>query len=429
MTVVRFFHCFFLTLVALALSPARAEVRDVDALGFSPVRLHALRELIAKDIAEARLPGAVLLVTRDGQPAFSLVAGVQNPATQAPMRADAIFRIYSMTKPIVSALVMTFVEDGSLLLGDPISKFLPELKNLHVGAEKATATGAKTLERIPALREMTIQDLLRHTSGLTYGFDGASLVKDEYKKMGVDGASDTTAVWLEKIGKLPLASEPGTRWDYSISTDVLGVLLERVSGKTLDVLLTEKLFRPLNMRDTAFTVSAENYARVAEPFEIDPVWKRKFVAFDARKTPPRFSAGGGLVSTASDYHRFLQMLLNGGTFDGVRVLAPKSVELMRADHLSPLRAARPTAAILGPRPAYGFGLGFAVRTDEGGANTLGTVGMIDWSGIGGTMFWVDPKEKLIVVWMAQAPGMRSHYRQILPNRIYGALLNPQSVAP
>lgn len=418
-----FFPRFIFCLVLLCLTKVNAEAPSTaEGLGFSAPRLAALSAMMEKDVAEARLPGAVLLVARDGKMVLSSAVGAQNPITKTPMRADSIFRIYSMTKPIVSVAVMMLVEEGKILLTDPISKYLPELKNLQVGIEKTDAAGVKALERAPALREITIQDLLRHTSGLTYGFEGSSLVKDEYKKFGIDSATESPTAWLEKLAKVPLASQPGTRWEYSVSTDVLGVLLERVSGQSLDVLLADKIFRPLNMPDTAFTVSAEKYARMAEPFEIDPVWKRKFAGFDARKTPLRLSGGGGLVSTANDYLRFLQMLLNGGALDGARILAPKTVELMLADHLAPLRLAAPNQAVLGPRPAYGFGLGFAVRTEQGGANTLGTIGIGDWSGLGGTIFWIDPKEKLAVVWMAQAPGMRSHYRQVLANRVYAALV-------
>ena len=418
----RFFHLFVFCLGCVCLADVRAEAQAAlaaDELGFSTARLQVMRSAMDKDVAEARLPGAVLLVSRNGKAALSATAGTQNPATKVPMRDDSIFRIYSMTKPIVSVAAMVLVEEGKMLLGDPVSTFLPELKNLKVGVEKTDATGAKTLELAAAAREMTIQDLLRHTSGLTYGFEGTSLVKDEYKKFGIDGATELPAAWLEKLAKVPLASQPGTRWEYSVSTDVLGVVLERVSGKSLDVLLLEKIFRPLKMTDTAFTVSAEKYARVAEPFEIDPVWKQKFAGFDARKIPPRFAGGGGLTSTANDYLRFTQMLLNGGELEGARLLSPKTVELMLADHLSTLRVAG--APALGPRPGYGFGLGFAVRTDAGGANTLGTVGNADWTGLGGTIFWIDPTEKLAVVWMAQAPGLRAHYRQLLPNMIYGAM--------
>ncbi len=394
-----------------------------DTRGFSLPRLKAIDNMIADDVARAALPGAVLLVARDAKLVYANVAGMQDVKAALPMRRDSIFRIYSMTKPIVAVAVMMLVEEGKLVLADPASKYLPELKSLQVGVERSDAAGVKSLELAPAVREMTIHDLLRHTAGLTYAFEGKSLVKDEYKKLGIDGVNESSADWIQKLAKAPLQSQPGSRWEYSVATDVLGVILERVSGRSLDIFLDEKIFRPLKMQSTGFVVDPSKHGRIAEPFEIDPVWKIKSNAHDPRKTPPRFSGGGGLVSTADDYLRFAQMLLNGGELDGVRILAPKTVDLMLADNLSVMRiAAPPGQIILGPRPGYGFGLGFAIRTDMGGANTPGSIGIADWNGLGGTNFWIDPKEKLAVVWMAQAPGLRPHYRQLVPNMVYGAML-------
>ena len=328
-----------------------------------------------------------------------------------------------MTQPIVSVAAMMLVEEGKIFLADPVSKYLPELANLKIGVERSDATGKNILEVVAATREMTIHDLLRHTAGFTYGFEGKSLVKDAYKKNRLDGAELTGADWIEKLSRVPLQSQPGTKWEYSIATDVLGLLLERVSGQSLDVLLAERIFRPLAMKDTAFSVESATLSRVAEPFEIDPVWKIKVMLNDVEKTPARFSGGGGAVSTADDYLRFAQMLLNGGELDGVRILSPKTVDYMLADQLSGVRAALPSgSAAPGPRPGYGFGLGFAIRTELGEASTLGTPGIADWSGLGGTSFWIDPKEKLAVIWMAQAPGMRTYYRQLIPNMVYGAML-------
>ena len=270
---------------------------------------------------------------------------------------------------------------------------------------------------------MTIHDLLRHTAGLTYGFEGKSLIKDEYKKNRIDGAEQTSAEWIEKLSKLPLQSQPGSKWEYSIATDVLGVLLERVSGQSLDAVLAERIFRPLGMKDTAFSVEPAKQSRIAEPFEIDPVLKIKISLNDVRKLPARFSGGSGAVSTADDYLRFAQMLLNGGELDGVRIISPKTVEYMLADHLSGVRATLPpSSAAPGPRPGYGFGLGFAIRTEIGEAGTLGTPGIADWNGLGGTNFWIDPREKLAVIWMAQTPGLRPHYRQLIPDMVYGAMM-------
>ena len=391
--------------------------------GFSVARLSALSARINKEVSDTRLPGAVMLVARNGNLVHVETIGVQDPKTAATMRRDSIFRLYSMTKPIVSVATMMMVEEGKIFLADPVSKYLPELANLKVGVERTDAGGKKILDIVPATREMTVHDLLRHTAGLTYGFEGKSLVKDEYKKNRLDGVELTGAEWIEKLSKLPLQSQPGAKWEYSIATDVLGVVLERVSGQSLDALLAGRIFRPLGMKDTAFSVAPEKQNRIAEPFEIDPVLKIKIGLNDIRKPPARFSGGSGAVSTADDYLRFAQMLLNGGDLDGVRILSPKTVDYMLADHLSGLRATLPPgSAAPGPRPGYGFGLGFAIRTETGEAGTLGTPGIADWNGLGGTNFWIDPKEKLAVIWMAQAPGMRPYYRQLVPNMICGAMM-------
>ncbi len=391
--------------------------------GLSSSRLKSLSEEIYRDVASARLPGAVLLVARDGQLVHAESIGKLDPKSAAPMRRDAIFRIYSMTKPIVSVATMMLVEEGKFFLADPVAKYLPELSNLKVGLEQTSADGTKILTNVPAARAMTIHDLLRHTAGLTYGFEGKSLVKDEYKKNRIDGADVPSADWIAKLAELPLQSQPGSKWEYSVATDVLGVLLERVSGQSLEALLAARIFGPLGMKDTAFSVATSNHGRIAEPFEIDPVWKIQVNLNAVRKPPPRYSGGSGAVSTADDYLRFAQMLLNGGELDGVRILSPKTVHFMLADHLSGVRATQPAGSVSpGPRPGYGFGLGFAVRSEIGEASTLGSVGIADWNGLGGTNFWIDPKEKLAVIWMAQAPGLRPHYRQLLPNMVYGAMM-------
>ena len=409
-----------LTLTAIA-DPG--SIVTVDNHGFSLPRLNAIGNKIDGDVKNALLPGAVLLVARDGKLVYAHVAGMQDVKAAQPMRRDSIFRIHSLTKPIVSVAAMVLVEEGKLALADPASKYLPELKNLQVGVERRDTAGAISLELAPAMREMTVHDLLRHTAGLTYAFVGKSLVKDEYQKLGLDGVNESSAEWILKLAKTPLQSQPGSRWEYGVATDVLGVILERVSGQSLDAFLAGKIFRPLKMNDTAFTVEPSKQARIAEPFEIDSVWKVKTPMSDPRKTPPRFSGGGGLLSTADDYLRFVQMLLNGGELDGARILAPKTVELMLADNLPVMRiAAPPGQIILGPRPGYGFGLGFAVRTDVGGANTPGSIGIADWNSISGTNFWIDPKEKLAVVWMMQAPGLRPYYRQVIANMVYAAMV-------
>jgi CubicO group peptidase (beta-lactamase class C family) len=396
-----------------------ADLPDRLVEGFSAARLQSLTAQVQQDVAFGKLPGATIVIMRNGKQVLAKSIGKQSAG--APMQRDSLFRIYSMTKPIVSAAAMMLVEEGRLQLGNPVSVYLPELKNLQVGVEGSDASG-KILETVPAQREMTVLDLLRHTAGFTYGFEGKSLVKDEYNKLGIESVQQSNEEFLDKLSKVPLQAQPGSKWEYSVATDVLGILLERVSGMSLDKLLQEKMFGPLDMRDTGFWVEPARQSRIAEAFEIDPDWKVHVPLLDIRKPPKRFSAGGGLVSTAGDYAKFLQMLLDGGRVGRRRLLAPRTVEAMLTDQLSPLRTLMPGTSITGPRPGFGFGLGFAVRTDAGGAPTLGNVGMADWNGIAGTHFWIDPREKLIVVWMMQAPGARAYYRQLIPNRVYGALL-------
>ncbi|MFL6648891.1 MAG: serine hydrolase domain-containing protein [Sulfurifustaceae bacterium] len=392
--------------------------------GFSLERLDAIGSQIRAEVASRQLPGAVLLIARNGKVIYQDVIGMQDPQARTPMRADSIFRIASMTKPVVSVAVMQLVEDGKIKLTDPVSRYLPELAGLKVGVEKTDARGKTALEIVPAAREPTIHDLLRHTSGITYGVFGRSLVKDEYKKVGVDSPNQTNSDTMQKLATVPLMFQPGTVWEYSRSTDVLGALLESYSGESLDQYLDRRIFKPLKMNDTGFWVAdPAKHARIAQPFDTDPETNAGVNMPDVRRAPKLLSGGGGLVSTASDYARFAQMLLNGGELDGVRILSRKTVEFMTSDHLGDMRGpslARGAAFL--PGPGYSFGLGFGVRVKEGEAVTPGSVGDYGWGGIYGTYFWVDPKENLVVVWMSQQIGHRVHYRQLLRDMVYGALV-------
>src|SRR4051812_29653678 len=327
-------------LAALSFVSVGAAAPDTIKEGFSTARLAAFGDQIRADVKSGRLPGAVIVVARNGKVVYSEAIGEQDPKAHAPMRKDSIFRIYSMTKPIVSVAVMMLVEEGQLQITEPISKYIPELKGLKVGVEKTGDGGNKTLDLVPAAREITIQDLLRHTSGLTYGVFGKSLVKDEYNKVGVDSWDQSNAEVMQKLAKVPLQFQPGTMWEYSRSVDVLGHLLERISGKPLDQYLQETLFASLGMKDSGFWVPPAKQARIAEAFETDPDSKAKVDLIEIRKAPKLLSGGGGGVSTANDYLRFTQMLLNGGELDGVRILSKKTVEYMLSDHLgAPLRQA------------------------------------------------------------------------------------------
>jgi CubicO group peptidase (beta-lactamase class C family) len=409
--------CLLTTVAAHAQSLSPAKPEDV---GMSSDRLARIATRLRADAAQGIIPGTVLLVARQGKIALFEASGLRDPQTKAPMTRDAIFRIYSMSKPITSVGVMMLFEEGRLTLDQPISRYIPALGKLKVGVEKTDASGAKTLELVDSRRDMTIQDLLRHTSGLTYGFFGDSLVKKEYQAANPTGDYPSNAEMVERLGKLPLAYQPGTTWDYSYSTDVLGRLIEVVGGTSLYQFQKERLLDPLGMKDTMFYVTdAARQARIAEPFTSD-----RSIGVGAEFNDPRVvqkweSGGGGMVGTALDYARFLQMLLNGGTLDGKRYLGPRTVAYMASDHLAGVITPGPLYL---PGPGFGFGLGFAVRKEAGVAPVAGSVGELNWGGAGGTYFWVDPKESLFVVFMMQSPKQRQAYRPLLKDMIYAAIV-------
>jgi CubicO group peptidase (beta-lactamase class C family) len=388
--------------------------------GFSAPRLEALTRRFQTDIDARFIPGAVMLIAREGEVVYEKALGVQDPATEAPMTTDTIFRIYSMTKPIVSVATMMLIEQGRLLLSDPVSRYLPELRDLKVGIERANGDGRRTLELEPAQQAITVQDLLRHTSGFTYGIFGASLVKDEYRKAGIGSPRAGGDEFIRALAQLPLMYQPGQVWEYSHSTDVLGVLLERVSGMPLDEFLAERILKPLGMGETGFWVDPAQQHRIAEAYPVDPVTRAEVRLNQPRRRPGFLSGGGGMMSTAHDYLRFAQMLANEGELDGVRILSRKTHRFMTSDHLAHLPLARAGQGYL-PGPGYGFGLGFAVRTDEGCAVMPGSLGDYTWSGLAGTYFWVDPREKLQAILLMQAPEQRQHYRQLFRNLVYAAL--------
>lgn len=397
------------------LPAARAE--DV---GMSSERLARIGDWVRQEVAAGRVPGAVVMVARNGRLAYYEAIGRQDAAGTGPMRKDSIFRIYSMTKPMVSVAALMMVEEGKLLLEAPVSRYIPSFANLKVGVEKVDpASGAKSLELVAARRQMTVQDLLRHTSGLTYGFFGDSLVKKAYLDAGVGSGDYTTAEFAEKLATLPLHYHPGSTWDYSYSTDVLGRVLEVASGQSLYSLLRARLLEPLGMRDTMFYVTdAARQARIAEPRGDDRAIGAGSVVGDPRVERKFESGGGGMVSTATDYSRFLQMMLNGGALDGRRYLSPKTIEYMTADHLG--TAVSPGPLYL-PGAGHGFGLGFATRKVNGEASYITPAGDYWWGGAGGTYFWVDPKTNLFVVFMMQSPRQRVAYRSVLRNMVYAAV--------
>jgi CubicO group peptidase (beta-lactamase class C family) len=350
----------------------------------------------------------------------------------APMRADSVFRIYSMTKPIVSVAAMMLVEDGTLQLTDPVGKFLPGFDKMQVSVASKTPEGT-AYNNVPAERPMTVQDLLRHTSGLAYGeITQNAPVKDGYEKAGLyrkdldyEARGVTPAEQIERLAAVPLAFQPGTTWHYSLSSDVLGRVVEAASGKRLGEFMQERLFRPLRMRDTAFSVPAAKRARLAEPLATDRFSGRPNKLIDVSEPPKNDSGGAGAVSTAGDYLRFAQMLLNGGALDGARVMSRTTVRLMTSDHLGNFiqQPVQPGELLLGTK-GYSFGLGFAVRQADGVGGVHGSAGEFMWAGYAGTYFFVDPRESLTAVLMTQAPSPnRAYFRKMLKQLVYQSIVD------
>lgn len=389
---------------------------DPASVGLNPKQLDAITALLKKDVADHVLPGAVLVIVRHGKVAYEQAIGSRDPQATAPMKADDIFRIYSMSKPITVVAALTLMEAGKLQLDDPVSKYLPLFTTMQVGVPDQAAPDGMHL--VPAERPITVQDLMRHSSGMTYGFFGDTPVKKAYQRAHMDADNPDLATFVDRLAKQPLGYQPGTTWDYSYSIDVLGRVVEVVSGQSLYDYEKAHVLEPLGMTDTGFGVpDAARQDRIAEPFAGD----RNF-GVDADFSDPRHpvrmqSGGGGMVSTARDYARFMQAMLAGGTLDGQRVIGPATEKYMTSEQLGPVK---PGPYYL-PGPGYGFGLGVAVRQTAGAAPYPGDVGDWYWGGAGGTYMWADPAKDLAVVFMMQSPKQRVHYRSLLREMVNAAL--------
>jgi CubicO group peptidase (beta-lactamase class C family) len=382
-----------------------------ETLGFIPERLERITAIMARQVEEKKAPGVSMLIARHGKVAYRQSVGALGPGGP-PMSDDAIFRIYSMTKPIVSVAAMMLVEEGRLVITDPVAKYIPAFAHTKVGV----VNGDK-LDLAPLKRPITVQDLMRHTSGLTYGFTGASPVQKLVKAANVADANRTAAENVEAMAALPLMHQPGEVWEYSLSTDVLGRIVEIVEGASLGEVLQNRLFDPLGMIDTAFYTPESKLDRRADPFSFDVMIA---AGADARAStsPPKFeSGGGGLLSTLADYTSFAAMLSFGGAINGIRILSPRTLAFMSSDHLD--ASVRRGHYLLWP--GHGFGLGFAVRTDLGQAPTAGSVGEFFWGGMMGTAFWVSPRDSLFAVLMVQTPENREYFRVLFRNLVSAAL--------
>jgi CubicO group peptidase (beta-lactamase class C family) len=377
-----------------------------ETLGLIPERLERLTAVMARQVEEKKAPGASMLIARHGKIAYRQLVGALRPGGP-PMTEDAIFRIYSMTKPIVSVAAMILVEEGRLSIIDPVSAFIPAFADVKVGVDLQ-----------PLKRPITIQDLMRHTSGLTYGFTGVSPVQKLIKGADVLNSNRTLAENVDAIAKLPLMHQPGEVWEYSVSTDVLGRIVEIVEGASLGEVLQARLFDPLGMVDTAFFTPEEKLDRRAAPFSFD-FMTAAGVDHSNATAPRKFqSGGGGLMSTLADYTRFAAMLSGGGALDGARILGPQTLAFMASDHLDQ-KVDRSHYLLW---PGHGFGLGFAVRTDAGKAPTAGSVGEFYWGGMMGTAFWVSPRDSLFAILMVQTPENREYFRVLFRNLVTAAVV-------
>jgi CubicO group peptidase (beta-lactamase class C family) len=417
-----------LGMLALALAGTLAAgsgsaLDEGDTQGFSAERLARIGPVMKAEIDKGTVPGAVTLIARNGKIVHFEAHGFLDSAKSKPMGRDAVFRGFSMTKPLVAVAALALIEQGKLNLRDPLSQYFPEFKDMKVYAEVQDDRGRTSRVAVPAKRPILVWDLFRHTAGFTYGGSAPfPEMKEAYEKADVE-SRDTdvpNAEFIKRLAAIPLAYEPGTRWEYSVATDVLGLVVEKVADKRLDLHLDEVLFQPLGMKETSFQLRPGQAPRLADAYDADPLkadlWKLARPEADPGK---RYVHGGaGALITAEDYFRFAQMVVNGGELDGVRILSRESVEFMLSNHIQGLAGSPfPTTG-----PGYGFGLGWGVRLDEGGAWVPGSKGDAMWAGAGGTSFTVDPKEKIVGVFLSAGPSTRQHTRFLFKNLLYGALV-------
>jgi CubicO group peptidase (beta-lactamase class C family) len=384
----------------------------------SPDKLARITEFFDNEVATGKLPGAVVLIQQHGKPVYLKCFGVQDVATGVPMSADTIFALHSMTKPITSVAAMMLIDTGKLSLADPVSKFIPDFTDEKVGVGSPDDAGV--LKLVPADRPVTIMDLLRHTSGITYDYIGGRLIMKAYMESGLFDGSYTNKVFANRIAKLPLARQPGTLWRYGHSTDVLGRVIEIVSGQTLYQFEKQHIFDPLGMTSTKFVLqTAAERARMAEPLPSDTVLK---LAEAQRRAHPEWeSGGGGLVSSLNDYARFAQMILQGGQLDGKRYLSPAAFKSMTSDHIGPGSGVARDYYYF-PGDGFGYGYGFAVRTDPGNAvpPPPGSIGELKWDSGSGTYFGVDPKLDMIYILLEQTQNERGRITPAFKKLVYDA---------
>ncbi len=400
-----------------------------EEVGISSEKSNLLVNELKLRVTQGELPGAVLMVVRNHKVVIHEPIGFRDRIEHSKMQKDSIFRIASMTKPIVSICALQLMEQGKLSLEDPVSKFLPEFENIQVGVETTNLSGEKELSLVPPNKKMTIQDLMRHTSGLTYGWVKTALVDQLYESNQLMLMDQTLEEQVKKLATLPLKHQPGTTWEYGLSTDVLGRVIEVIAEESLDHILQRYIFEPLQMIDTQFGFDSQKLHRVAES-QINPETGKRFLNLATSIKPKKLSGGGGLTSTAMDYAKFCQMILNGGELNGKKIISRKSIELMVANHL-PDQTNFPASTLYEwgtamPSPSHfgtGFGLGFQVRLEAGRNPLPGSVGDLTWMGVWGTSFVIDPKEKLILILLTQQPNKLKEHHRLLRQMVYSLLEN------
>jgi CubicO group peptidase (beta-lactamase class C family) len=430
MTYTLFAASIFVSSLALAQNIPTAKPEDV---GMSSARLKNVKASLQAEVDKGNIPGAVVMISRKGKLVYSEAVGYQDKSANKPMSKDSIFRIYSMTKPLASVAAMILAEEGKLQLADPISKFMPEFANMQVSVATKDSSGNTEYTLVPAAKPITVQDLLRHTSGIGYPeITSNPNIKKAYTDAGlyVQGGTDydqrrvTPQEMIAGIAKAPLSTQPGTNWEYGMSVDLLGRVVEIASGKRLGDFMQERMFTPLQMKDTTFSVSADKKPRIAEPFATDPFTKTPIKLLDVTIKPNNDSGGAGAAGTAGDFMNFTNMMLNGGELNGQRILSPMTVNLMASDMLGN-RSTVPLAPgqLLMGVDGYTFGLGFMVRQGQGLASVDGSPGEYMWAGAAGTFFWIDPKEQMAVVVMSQVPGpIRPYYRRMIKQLVSAAVV-------
>jgi CubicO group peptidase (beta-lactamase class C family) len=403
--------------VSLAQLSAAACASAAPVRTLSPQKLQRIGAYLNDEVANGMIPGAVVLVQQHGKPVYMEAIGGRDVGSATSMSADTIFRLYSMSKPITSVAAMMLVEDGKLRLEDPLSKYIPAFADAKVGIDGIDDFAEPTLTLLPLHRPITIRDLLLHTSGITYGFYGNDPARRRYAQIALFKSNFDSAEMADALAHTPLAEQPGTLWDYGHSTDVLGRVVEVVSGKSLFAFETERLLGPLGMCDTSFYVTDPGKrALIAEPMTGDRMTGSVIGMRDPLDVRRFESGGAGMVGTITDYARFLQMLLNGGTFDGLRYLKAATIAQMTSDHIGPESGVSRDYYYY-PGPASGFGYGFAVRVKELDSEP-GPVGEYRWDGVGGTFFWVDPKDDMFVIVMEQSPSQRGRIQAAVRKLVY-----------